>query len=284
MAEVQAEPLLAQVLAQLRRDVRIEAVEHAGAAHEHVDPAAQRLQHRAQLHRDVAAADDRHPRGRRGQREKAIGVDAKFRARNVRPPGMSTRREQQLRRAQHDAVVAGHHARRLQAAAHRHQCDTGLVQPLQVTLVDVADVALAEGDEGRPVQARRNVRQVEAHLFRDRQPVRQVRRQPHRLLRHAADVDAGAAQFARLQQRHARAVLRRAEGAGEPAGAATDHHQVEISAHGATLPQPGRIRTPVWAATKQRAPPVRRWSLRAHRGIRPAGSSGPRSCRPAPVS
>src|SRR5690606_33723965 len=112
----------------------------------------------------------------------------------------------------------------------------GFVEPPQVALVDVGDVALAEGDERGPVERRQGVRQVEADLFGDRQLVRQVGGQPHRLLRHAADVDAGAAQFARLQQRHAGPVRGRAECPGQAAGAATDDDQVEVAIHGATLP------------------------------------------------
>ncbi len=62
----------------------------------------------------------------------------------------------------------------------------------------------------------------------------QVSCQPHGLLRHATDVDAGPTQFARLQQRHALAVLRGADRTGQAGGAAAEDDQVVVigcSAH-----------------------------------------------------
>ena len=52
--------------------------------------------------------------------------------------------------------------------------------------------------------------------------VRVVRRVPHQLLRHAADVDAGSAERARLDHGRFRTILGRALRVGQAAAAAAD--------------------------------------------------------------
>jgi hypothetical protein len=61
--------------------------------------------------------------------------------------------------------------------------------------------------------------------------VRQFAGVPHDLLRHAADIDAGAAQAPHLDQQRAGAVLGRALGAGQSAAAAADDDQVIVGCH-----------------------------------------------------
>ena len=68
---------------------------------------------------------------------------------------------------------------------------------------------------------------VEAVIRRVAEGSAMLRGIPHDLLRHAADVDAGAAQAVRFDHRGLGAVLGRALRAGESAAAAADDDQIE---------------------------------------------------------
>ena len=57
VAEMRAQAVLAIVLEQIRGQFVIESLQQALAAHEQFHLAAQRLQHAAQFHRDVAAGE-----------------------------------------------------------------------------------------------------------------------------------------------------------------------------------------------------------------------------------
>jgi len=126
-----------------------------------------------------------------------------------------------------DAIAAFHRVRIQQPALARHAHHLAVVQALEITGVDVGDVGLAMHHQFLPVQ-RRSRRYIEAHRRSQADPPGKVGRQPHRLLRHAADVDAGTAQFARFQHRHPLAVLRCAEGGGQATGATAQHDQIVV--------------------------------------------------------
>src|SRR5690606_32252033 len=153
------------------------------------------------FHRDVAAAHDGYASRRRGEIEEAIGIDAQLRAGYRRSNRPAAGGQQDLRRTDADTVAAFDHAGTGQSAARWQHRDASGVQALAIAGVDVADVALAEGDERRPVERGRRFGEVEAQFARQRELVRDVAGQPHRLLRHAADVDAGAAEFGRFEDR-----------------------------------------------------------------------------------
>jgi len=70
--------------------------------------------------------------------------------------------------------------------------------------------------------------QVEAVVARVLERVCELGRVPHHLLRHAAEVHAGAAERAGLEQRDTRAILRCALRGREPATAAAEHDEVEL--------------------------------------------------------
>ena len=226
VTEMQLYAGLAVILGQLRDDFGVESFEQAVAAAEHLHPAAQRLQHAGQFDRDVAGADDRHPRRRRGPVEDIVGHAAEGRTRHVGTLRSAAGGDQQPLAAHRDAVGADHGVRIAQPHAAGRDRDAGRVEPAAITFVDVVDVALAMDDERRPVQFGR--RQIEAERPRQFDLRADVGRQPHRLFRHAADIDAGAAQRVRLAQRHVGTVFGGAERRREPAGAAADHDQVVV--------------------------------------------------------
>jgi hypothetical protein len=145
--------------------------------------------------------------------------------------------DQDPRCGQAHAVIALDRLRRDEARTLRQQGNARLVQPPPVAVVDPLDVALALRHQHFPVGHRRRNREAEVAGQAD--PDGQFRGQPHRLLRHAAGIDAGAAQRRRFQQRDPRAVLRGAESAGKPGRAAAQHDQVEVAGHNQSLNESG---------------------------------------------
>ncbi len=226
MAEVQVHAMLPHVIGQFGGDLRIEAVQQSRTAHEQLDLAAQGLQHAGQFHGHVPATDNSHAPRRRAQAEEVVGHLPQHRARDCRPRWPPARGDQQVLRTQAHAVGVHHGARIQQPSMAGHQHHAAFVQPPAIAGMDARDVALAMDDELLPVQRRR--RRFEPQRRGQRDLLRELGRQPHRLLRYATDIDTGAAQFPRLQEGHARTVRGRAEGAGQSAGAAPDHDQVEV--------------------------------------------------------
>jgi hypothetical protein len=81
----------------------------------------------------------------------------------------------------------------------------------------------------RPVEA--HLAEVEAVIGGMVQGLGDAGGVPHHLFRHAADVDAGAAQARGFHHGHAGAVLRRTPGRRDATAAAADHQIVEGLAH-----------------------------------------------------
>ena len=228
--EVQVYARLSVVLGQLFGQLCVEGIEQALAAHEQVDLAAQRLQQAGQFGADVAATDQRH--AGRGSRpvEEIVRRAAQLRTRDRGSHRVATSGDQQVARRQPHAVLALDGIGADEVAAHRQDGDAGLVQPTAVALVDVADVALAMGDEGLPVQG--TIVRAEAQRAGARQLAGHLGGEPHGLLGHAPGIDAGAAERRWFQQCHASAVGGGAESPGQPAGSAADDDQVEVLLHG----------------------------------------------------
>ncbi len=233
IAEMDAHALLLQVLGQLIGQLVVEAIQQPLAAHQQADLAAQCLQQAGQLHRNVTATDDRHLGRCRAQIEEIIGDQAQFGAGNVGPQRVRAGGDQDVLGAVAHAIAAGHGVGIEQMTTRRNAHHAGFVQALVVAGVDVADIGLAMDHQFLPRQRRARF-DIEAHRTGQADALVQVGRQPHGLLRHAADIDAGSAQFARLQHRHALAVLRGADRASQAGGTAAKDDQVVIigcSAH-----------------------------------------------------
>ena len=110
------------------------------------------------------------------------------------------------------------------------QLDLALAEIALVDGIDARDELVAQLLEQRPVMA--PGRYVEAVASRVAQGMRQLAGIPHDLLRHAADVHAGASQTAPFDQQRPCPVVGRALGTGQAAAAAADHDQVIVECHG----------------------------------------------------
>ncbi|MNV17596.1 hypothetical protein D3C71_1083890 [compost metagenome] len=138
---------------------------------------------------------------------------------------MRTGSDDDVLRAQLRTVVALHRVRVQQTTATADAGHAGFIQALLVTGVDVGDIALPPLYQLRPIQ-RRHCGHVKAHLRSQTNAFGKIGRQPHRLLRHAADVDAGAAQRRRLQHRDFGAMACGAESSRQTTRTATDHRYI----------------------------------------------------------
>ena len=108
----------------------------------------------------------------------------------------------------------------------REQADAGALQHLQVDAVQPRDL----GVPGRAqlLEGQRRVADVPAIVLGRLEPLGEMGAVVHQLLGHAAADDAGAADPAVLGQPDLGAVRGGAPGAGDAAGAAADHEQVEV--------------------------------------------------------
>ena len=212
MAQVQADACLAVVFLQSQRKFGVKTIQHARTAHEPFDLAAQGLQQARQFRADIPPTHHGHARRRGVELEEIIGYQAVLGAGNPWPLRPRARGDHDMRRTQAHTFGCLHRVRTQQVTARADRHDAVIVKPLAIIGVDVADVALPMDDELAPVQ--NGCGDVESKLPAKRDALGNVRGQPHRLLRHAAGVDAGAAQFARFQQRHPRTVAGGAECGG----------------------------------------------------------------------
>ena len=125
-------------------------------------------------------------------------------------------------------TVDAHRVRTRELGMAAHEGDFFVGEIALVDAVQTRDVGIASFAQHRPVvPAQRDVETVMLCIVGR---VRDLRRVPHHLFRYAADVDAGAAEARRFDQSDPCAVLGGALRAGEPATAATDHEQIEITA------------------------------------------------------
>src|SRR5690606_20594876 len=157
------------------------------------------MQHAGEFDRDVAAADHGDPARAGIEREEAVRIDAEVAALELWSLRPRASRD-------HDMPCLQHAVTRLDAvcieepAARRDHVDAGLVEALPVARMDAFDVTLAMRDECRPVEGNRIERKADrrSHMLR----MREFGREPHRLLRYAADIDAGSADRTRFNERH----------------------------------------------------------------------------------
>src|SRR5205823_12025373 len=160
--------------------------------------------------------------------EEAVGGDAELGAGNQGPARPPTGGEDDVRGLQ---AAPGGRGRVLieEARPGAYQLDLVASQVRGVRLVQLEDVGVAPLLEQGPVVP--GDLQPETVVRGVVQRAAQIGRVPVDLLRHAADVHAGAAQAAGFHQHHPRAVFGGALRCGQPAAAAADHHQVEFLAH-----------------------------------------------------
>src|SRR3546814_5887295 len=95
LLQAQRDAGLAVVLLQPLDQLAVEIVQHARAAREQFDLAAEHPQQARQLDADVAAADDGHPRRRGAELEEVVRHQAQLRTRDRWPPRPPAGRSEQ---------------------------------------------------------------------------------------------------------------------------------------------------------------------------------------------
>ncbi len=205
-------------------EILIEVAQRAILADQEAHRRAQRIQDPGEFHRDVARAHHRHAFWTALQREEVVGGQAQFGARNGRHHRPAAGGDHDVWRQQ-QPVARRHAVRRGESRAGNHVLDALFFQVPRIDPVQPLDIGLAFGDKARPVMAAHG--QVEAVAARIVEGMGQLGGIERDLLRHAADVDAGATQRRRLDQCHPRTVLRGPLRGRESGAATADHDQVE---------------------------------------------------------
>lgn len=227
-SEMQAHAEMAQVVGQLQGQFGIETLQQPLALHEQMHAATQRLQQAGDFNRDIAATDNRHLCGRMAEIEEIVGHFAVLGTVHVRAQWMRTGGDHDVLGGHRHAVAAHEGVPVLQHAALRNHHHAILIEPAPITGMDVGDVALPMRDQFLPRQCR--PRHIETERAGQCDFSGQIGCQPHRLLRYAAQIDAGATQLVRLHDRHAGAVFCRAKCRRQSTGtAAQDHHVVVVT-------------------------------------------------------
>ncbi len=179
------------------------------------------------LHRDIAGADDRHPLRHARQIERIVRDDAELRARDRQPHRMPAGAD--------DDALGGHplaadieRVRIDEGRARLEDLRAGVVEQPLVDAVEPADLPVLRGDQLGPVV--RTLLDLPAEAGGVVGPGAVFAGLHQQLLRHAPDIDAGAAPEALLGHADARAVAGGDARAAHAGRAATDHEQVKIHA------------------------------------------------------
>src|SRR2546429_3722632 len=182
----------------------------------------------AQLDSDVAAADDCDALGLGGELEEAVRGDPELGSRNRRQAGMPAGGD-------HDVIGREHPPGRGDAARIDEAARTA--QQLHLALREVRGVDLVEAQHVRVASLLQRSPVVPGDLEPEAVVRRIVERAaelggvPAYFLRHAADVHAGAAEAAGLDERRPGAALGGPLRRGQPPASAPYHHYVEFLAH-----------------------------------------------------
>ena len=207
----------------------IETAQEHLAAIEQRGLCAQTLEDRGELDGNVAAADHQYAARQLLQVERLVGADRQLLAgyvRQLRPaPGGNQDVPGTVGLAVHFDLVRAEDARMA-----FQQADAAVDQQIAVDAVEALDFTVLVGDQRGPVEIR--LTQVPAETGGLLEVLGEVGAIDQQLLRHAADIDAGAAQVAALGHRHAGTETGGEACRTNAAGAGTDHEQVEVMRHG----------------------------------------------------
>src|SRR3954468_11859556 len=226
-AEVDLEALVAHLVGDPVAHLGVEAAQQALAAVREHRLDAEAVEDGSALERDVAAAD--HQRSLRKPLEverfvRGNGALAPFDRRDDRP---RARGDEDVPRA----VFLALHFDRVRIEDRRPRAmdlDAGDVEDALVDRVEARDLLVLVGEKRRPVEL--GLTGGPAIRLRDLEFFAPMRGVGEKLLRDAADVDAGAAEAARLGDRHLRAIGRADAARAHAAGAGAYGEEVEIEA------------------------------------------------------
>lgn len=196
--ELQVQALLAQFVAQMLADAAVEAAQEQVATVEQDGLGAEPVEDRGELDGDVAAADHQHAARQALEEERFVGGDRVFLAGNVRHLRPATGGDENVLGA--EALAVHLDAVRIeQTGVTFEQGHPAVHQQVAVDPVEPLDLAVLVADQGRPVELRlAGAPAIGPGLLEVLAEMRAIDQQ---LLRHAADVDAGATQVATLRHR-----------------------------------------------------------------------------------
>ncbi len=207
----------------------VEVAQKMRPAQQHGDLAAQRVEQAGQFHGDVPGAHHRHALRALGQLEEAVGGDAVLGAGHVGHGGKAAGGDDDVIGADLFAIhVEGPGIDETRTAPH--VIDAVVLEVVDVPVIDTFYIFLPAFHQLLPVEAvDRDVEAVAGGVVV--QHVGHVGGIPHDLLRHAAHVDAGAAELLVFHHRALRAVLGGTLGHREAAAAGADGNEIVMFSH-----------------------------------------------------
>ena len=218
-------PWRAERLGQALAQVLVEAAQRQRLAVDQVHLGAECLEDAGELDRDVARADDRDALRHARQEERVVGDDAELGAGDGDTLRMAAGGDDDAFGG--DALAAD--VKRVRVEEHRAGIEdrrAGVVEQLAVDGVEAADLLVLGGDQLAPVM--RALLDGPAEAGGVVRPGAVLAGLHQQLLRHAADIDAGAAPEAFLGDADAGAMAGGDTGAAHSGRAAADDEQVEI--------------------------------------------------------
>lgn len=214
-------------------DAAVEAAQEQVATVEQGGLGAEPVEDRGELDGDVAAADHQHAARQALEEERFVGGDRVFLAGNVRHLRPATGGDENVLGAETLAVHLDV-VRIEQTGVTFEQGHPAVHQQVAVDPVEPLDLAVLVADQGRPVELRlAGAPTIGPGLLEVLAEMRAIDQQ---LLRHAADVDAGATQVATLRHRDTGTEAGGEAGGAYAPGAGADDEQIEIERH---VPTPG---------------------------------------------
>ena len=227
---MQRDALGAERLDQRFAQVHVEAAQRQRLAVHQIHVRAESGEDAGEFHRDVARSDDRHALRHVRQIERGVRDDAKFRAGDRQAHRMAAGADDDVLGG--DALAADIERVRIdEGGARLEDGRAGVVEQPLVDAVEPADLAVLRGDQLRPVV--RPLLDLPAETGGVLGPGAVFAGLHQQLLRHAADIDAGAAPEPLLGDGDARAVTRGDARTAHARRAAADDEQVEV--HGGPL-------------------------------------------------
>ena len=222
---IEADTLGQQRFRRSLPNVHIEAPQRQRLAIDQIDLCTECREDAGELHRDIAAAKDRDALGHGGQVEGVVGNDALIGARNVQPRGVA---------AGGDDDALGRHAlaadiQGMWIDEHRSSIEdgcAGVVQQAAIDAVQPGDLPVLGGKQLGPVVRALLDGPAEAGGVIGKTAILAGLHQ--QLLRHAADIDAGAAPETLLRDRHAGAVAGGNAGTANTGRAAADDEEIVV--------------------------------------------------------
>ncbi|MCY1359340.1 hypothetical protein D9M69_459050 [compost metagenome] len=226
---MQVQAFLAQLVAQVVAYGIVEPAQEQFAAVKLRGLGTQAMENGSELDGDVAATHHQYTLGQTLEEEGFVGADGELAAGDVGNLRPAAGGDQDVPGC---AALAGdfHRVRVDQPGVAFQQGDAAVHQQIAVDAVEALDLAVLVADQGRPVEA--SLAQGPAEAFGLFEVIGKVRTVDQQLFRHAADVDAGAAQVAAFGDGHASPETGREARRTYTAGTGTYYEEVEVVSHG----------------------------------------------------